>query len=69
MKSHGMGTNMTLFNNYYMANLLQIIGPTGAMNKTAMFWRPGAADTLPQNEIPAGTIFDVYGTSKMLPPG
>ena len=27
----------------------------------------GAADTLPQEQIPAGTIFDVYGAAKTLP--
>ena len=46
MAKHAMGTNLTLLNNYYMSNLLKII--KGTMNKTAMFWRPGAADSLPQ---------------------
>ena len=62
MATHGMGTNFTLLNNYYMTRLLAIIhdaAPRGVMNKTAMFWRPGAADTLTQSDIPAGTIFDV----------
>jgi hypothetical protein len=74
MASHGMADNYTLLNNYYMTKLIEIIGsPTagssgsgsgsgGVMNKTAMFWRPGAADSLVQSEIPAGTIFDVYGS-------
>ena len=52
MAKHAMGTNLTLLNNYYMSNLLKII--KGTMNKTAMFWRPGAADSLPQTEVPAG---------------
>ena len=62
MQTHGMGANFTLLNNYYMTRLLEIIddaAPRGVMNKTAMFWRPGAADTLTQSDIPAGTIFDV----------
>ena len=52
MAKNAMGTNLTLLNNYYMSNLLKII--KGTMNKTAMFWRPGAADSLPQTEVPAG---------------
>ena len=77
MASHGMADNYTLLNNYYMTKLIEIIGSPltaaggssgsgsgsgGVMNKTAMFWRPGAADSLVQSEIPAGTIFDVYGS-------
>eukprot|EP01043_Picozoa_sp_COSAG02_P106773 COSAG02_NODE_42775_length_381_cov_0.925532_2_plen_103_part_01 len=65
MEKQGMGANFTLLNNYYMTRLLEIIGSTsrgGVMNKTAMFWRPGAADTLTQSDIPVGTIFDVYGS-------
>ena len=54
MAKHAMGTNLTLLNNYYMSNLLKII--KGTMNKTAMFWRPGAADSLPQTEVPAGEL-------------
>ena len=69
MKTNGLGKNYTELNNYYMKNLLKIIGSSGTMNKTAMFWRPGAADSLPQSEIPAGTIFDVYGTGNALPAG
>ena len=52
MAKNAMGNNLTLLNNYYMSNLLKIIN--GTMNKTAMFWRPGAADSLPQTEVPAG---------------
>ena len=66
MQTHNMGANFTLLNNYYMTRLLEIIGSAsergGVMNKTAMFWRPGAADTLTQSDIPDGTIFDVYGS-------
>jgi hypothetical protein len=58
MQANGMGSNLTRLNNYYMQRLLVIIS---SLNKTAMFWRPGAADSLPQDTIPKGTIFDVYG--------
>ena len=37
------------------------------MNKTSMWWRPGAADSLRQADIPPGTIFDVYAKLKLLP--
>jgi hypothetical protein len=31
------------------------------MNRSAMLWRPGAADSLDQSKVPQSTVFDVYG--------
>lgn len=59
MATHGMGTNFTELNNYYVQKLFGIVG--ASMNRSAMLWRPGAADHLDQAQVPMGTVFDVYG--------
>ena len=35
--------------------------PSISVGRLSGIYVPGAADTLPQTDIPAGTIFDVYG--------
>ena len=58
MQTQGMGTNLTLLNNYYVTRMLGIVN---GLNRSAMLWRPGAADSLEQSSVPKDTVFDVYG--------
>ena len=67
MREHGMGNNLTQFNNYYMTQLIKIIaGPT--VNRS-LCSGTRCCGLPPKDTIPAVTTFDVYGGFKPLPRG